>query len=79
MGRRCGPFYSWLSRGGGGSWVPSKPIHTVHYEPSNGKLRDIDYVPYWPDGVMHWVLIDSIYEQVLPKLDPYCVALCATE
>ena len=61
----------WIREGG---WVPSKPIHTVHYEPSNGKLRDIDYVPYWPDGVMHWVLIDSIYEQVLPKLDPYCVA-----
>ena len=38
-----------------GDWVPSKPIHTRHYEPSNGKLRDIDYVPFWPDGVMHWI------------------------
>lgn len=57
-----------------GDWVPSKPIHTRHYEPSNGKLRDIDYVPFWPDGVMHWILIDSIYDKVVPKLDPYCVA-----
>lgn len=53
-----------------GDWVPSKPIHTQHYEPSNGKLRDIDYVPFWPDGVMHWILIDSIYDKVVPKLDP---------
>lgn len=57
-----------------GDWTPSAPIHTQHYEHSNGKLRDIDYVPYWPDGVMHWVLIDSIYDKVVPKLDPYCVA-----
>ena len=57
-----------------GDWVPSKPIRTRHYEPSNGKLRDIDYVPFWPDGVMHWILIDSIYDRVVPKLDPYCVA-----
>lgn len=57
-----------------GDWTPSKPIHTQHYEPSNNKLRDIDYVPYWPDGVMHWILIDSIYDAVVPKLDPYCIA-----
>lgn len=57
-----------------GDWVPSAPIHTQHYEPSVKKLRDIDYVPYWPDGVMHWVLIESIYDKVVPKLDPYCVA-----
>lgn len=61
----------WIRYGG---WTPSKPIHTEHYEPSNGKLRDIDYVPYWPDGVMHWILIESIYDEVVPKLDPYCVA-----
>ena len=35
----------WIIYGG---WTPSEPIHTQHYEPSNGKLRDIDYVPYWP-------------------------------
>ena len=57
-----------------GGWTPSEPIHTQHYEPSNGKLRDIDYVPYWPDGVMHWVLIEAIYDVVVPKMDPYCIA-----
>lgn len=57
----------WIIYGG---WTPSEPIHTQHYEPSNGKLRDIDYVPYWPDGVMHWVLIEAIYDVVVPKMDP---------
>lgn len=57
-----------------GDWTPSAPIHTTHTEPSNGKTREIDYVPYWPDGVVHWVLIESIYDQVVPKMDPYCVA-----
>lgn len=61
----------WIIYGG---WTPSEPIHTQHYEPSNGKLRDIDYVPYWPDGVMHWVLIEAIYDVVVPKMDPYCIA-----
>ena len=61
----------WVRYGG---WKPSEPIHTRHYEPSNGKLRDIDYVPYWPDGVMHWVLIEAIYDVVVPKMDPYCIA-----
>lgn len=60
----------WIIYGG---WTPSEPIHTQHYEPSNGKLRDIDYVPYWPDGVMHWVLIEAIYDVVVPKMDPYCI------
>lgn len=56
------------------SWIPSKPIHTTHIEPSNGKIREIDYVPFYPDCVIHWILIDSIYDKVVPKMDPYCVA-----
>lgn len=56
------------------SWVPSKAFHTTHVEPSNGKKRDIDYVPYWPDGVMHWVLIDTVFRELVPKMDYYCVA-----
>lgn len=55
------------------SWIPSKPIHTTHIEPSNGKIREIYYVPFYPDCVIHWILIDSIYDKVVPKMDPYCV------
>ena len=50
------------------SWIPSKPIHTTHIEPSNGKIREIDYVPFYPDCVIHWILIDSIYDKVVAKM-----------
>lgn len=38
-------------------FVPSEPRTKVRYDPSSKKTRHIQVVPFWPDGVMHRLMV----------------------
>jgi hypothetical protein len=42
------------------SYVPTKPKTKTIYDESSQKWRDIKMVPFWPDGVMQWLLVKAM-------------------
>lgn len=42
------------------SFVPTRPQEKVIYDESSQKWRTIKIVPFWPDGVMHWLLVTTM-------------------
>lgn len=42
------------------SYVPSKPKVRRIYDESSQKWRNIKMVPFWPDGVMQWLLVAAM-------------------
>lgn len=40
-----------------GSFVPTPPKEREIYDESSQKYRKIKMVPFWPDGIMHWMLV----------------------
>lgn len=42
------------------SFAPTKPQEKVIYDESSQKWRTIKIVPFWPDGVMHWLLVTTM-------------------
>lgn len=40
------------------SFVPSTPKEKRIYDESSQKWRTLKIVPFWPDGVMHWLLVE---------------------
>ena len=42
------------------SFVPTKPHEREVYDDSSQKWRTIKVVPFWPDGVMHWLLVEAM-------------------
>ena len=42
------------------SFVPTKPHEREVYDDSSQKWRTIKVVPFWPDGVMHWLLVETM-------------------
>ena len=43
-----------------GTYVPSQPKMRTIYDESSQKYREIKMVPYWPDGVMQWLLVAAM-------------------
>lgn len=56
------------------TWTPSKPKHKTIREAGSGKIREIDYVPFFPDCCMCWILVKSVEKQIMNRLDPFCLA-----
>lgn len=42
------------------SFVPSKPKEREIYDESSQKYRKIKMVPFWPDGVIQWMLVTAM-------------------
>ena len=42
------------------SFVPTPPKERLIYDESSQKWRTIKMVPFWPDGVMHWLLVTAM-------------------
>lgn len=42
------------------SFVPSKPKEKDIFDESSQKWRKIKMVPFWPDGIMHWLLVSAM-------------------
>lgn len=42
------------------SFVPTTPKERLIYDESSQKWRTIKMVPFWPDGVMHWLLVTAM-------------------
>lgn len=42
------------------SFVPSSPHEKEIYDDSSQKRRTIKIVPFWPDSVMHWLLVETM-------------------
>ena len=42
------------------SFVPTPPHEKEIYDESSQKRRVIKIVPFWPDGVMHWLLVEAM-------------------
>lgn len=42
------------------SFTPTQPQEKVIYDESSQKWRTIKIVPFWPDGVMHWLLVTTM-------------------
>lgn len=43
-----------------GEFKPSIPHRKEIYDSSSEKRRSIAFVPFWPDGVMHWLLMETM-------------------
>ena len=41
-------------------FVPTPPHEREVYDDSSQKWRTIKVVPFWPDGVMHWLLVEAM-------------------
>lgn len=48
------------------SFVPTPPKEKQIYDESSQKYRIIKMVPFWPDGVMHWLIV-SVMRPVLMR------------
>lgn len=42
------------------SFVPSKPKEKRIFDQSSQKYRLIKMVPFWPDGIMHWLIVSAM-------------------
>lgn len=42
------------------SYIPSKPKEKQIYDESSQKYRTIKMVPFWPDGIMHWLIVSAM-------------------
>ena len=49
----------------GGLFRPSKPREREIYDESSQKRRVIQVVPFWPDGVMHWMLVLAMQDVLM--------------
>ena len=49
-------------------FVPTPPHEREVYDDSSQKWRTIKVVPFWPDGVMHWLLAVSYTHLTLPTI-----------
>jgi hypothetical protein len=56
------------------SYVPSKPKVKTIYDESSQKWREIKMVPFWPDGVMQWLLVTAMKPVLMRGMHPWSCA-----
>ena len=49
----------------GNLYRPSRPREREIYDESSQKRRVIQVVPFWPDGVMHWMLVLAVQDVLM--------------
>lgn len=47
------------------SFVPTPPKEKEIFDESSQKWRTIKMVPFWPDGVMHWLLVTAMKDVLM--------------
>lgn len=56
------------------SFVPSVPKERDIYDESSQKWRKIKMVPFWPDGVVHWLLVSAMKPVLMRGMHPWSCA-----
>lgn len=56
------------------SFVPSEPKVREIYDESSEKYRKIKMVPFWPDGVMQWMLVTAMKPVLMRGMHPWSCA-----
>lgn len=56
------------------SFEPSTPKEKEIYDPSSQKWRKIQVVPFFPDGVMHWMLVEAMRPVLMRGMYPWSCA-----
>lgn len=56
------------------SFVPSAPKVREIYDESSEKFRKIQMVPFWPDGVMQWLLVTAMKPVLMRGMHPWSCA-----
>lgn len=55
-------------------FTPSEPRRKRIYDTSSQKWRVITVVPFWPDGVMHWLLVEALKPVFMRGMYPWSCA-----
>lgn len=56
------------------SFVPSAPKVREIYDESSEKYRKIKMVPFWPDGVIQWMLVTAMKPVLMRGMHPWSCA-----
>lgn len=56
------------------TYVPSKPKEKEVYDESSQKWRHIQMVPFWPDGIMQWLLVAAMKPVLMRGMHPWSCA-----
>ena len=56
------------------SFVPSEPKIREIYDESSEKHRKIKMVPFWPDGVIQWMLVTAMKPVLMRGMHPWSCA-----
>lgn len=56
------------------SFVPSEPKVREIYDESSEKFRKIKMVPFWPDGVIQWMLVTAMKPVLMRGMHPWSCA-----
>lgn len=58
------------------SFVPQKPYEKVIWDESSGKERPVAYVKFYPDAIIHTMIVERLEEVFMPRFDPHsCSAI----
>lgn len=56
------------------SYVPSQPKERDIFDESSQKWRKIKMVPFWPDGIMQWLLVAAMKPVLMRGMHPWSCA-----
>lgn len=57
-----------------GSYVPTRPKLKTIYDNSSQKQRELKIVPFWPDGIVHRLLVEAMKPVLMRGMHPYSCA-----
>lgn len=56
------------------SYVPCEPKRRTIYDPSSRKMRTIEYVPFYPDGIIQTLMVMALEPTILRGMNYWCCA-----
>lgn len=57
-----------------GSYVPTRPKLKTIYDDSSQKQRELKIVPFWPDGIVHRLIVEVMKPVLMRGMHPYSCA-----
>ena len=58
------------------SFIPQKPYEKIIWDESSGKERPVAYVRFFPDAIIHTIIVERLEEIFMPRFDPHsCSAI----
>ena len=55
-------------------YVPTPPKKKTIYDESSQKYRELQIVPFWPDGVIHRLIVEAMKPVLMRGMHPYSCA-----